>query len=89
MEDTQPLHPAAAEANDIVRNKANPKHDAFWAGDKTTNEYVQSLYRKADSTTFGDDQAAVNAAFERSPLAKDFQITGAKLLLYADRMRRG
>jgi hypothetical protein len=38
---------AADEANDITRNKTNPKFDLYWKGDQHTVDYVNSLWAKA------------------------------------------
>jgi hypothetical protein len=38
---------AAQEANDIIRNPKNDKHDLFWKGDQATKDYVAGLMAKA------------------------------------------
>jgi hypothetical protein len=38
---------AKAEADDIIGNKANPKYEQYWKGDKTTVAHVEELYKKA------------------------------------------
>jgi len=38
---------AATEANDIIRNKANPKYEAYHRGDKEVGAYVEQLMKKA------------------------------------------
>ena len=35
------------EADDIIKNSDNPKHQLFWNSDKGTVAYVEALYQKA------------------------------------------
>lgn len=38
---------AKAEADDIMSNPQNPKHNLYWKSDKNTVDYVNGLYQKA------------------------------------------
>ena len=38
---------AEVEANDIIKNKENPKYKLFWSGDQATVSYVNNLFAKA------------------------------------------